>query len=271
MKKKNAGLCEQSHRPFLFCSMKSTHRIVVAVAPLRHDAADRSEQVNQMLYDEGLLLLDRQEKWSLVRSCADGYEGWIDNKQFAAIPEGFVASQRLVVHQRSTAIANSVAEMHIPHGCVLQLDAWGKTADGYFGDNGDTGPTKRTSIESLLECGRMYLNTPYLWGGRSIWGIDCSGLMQQIFRVHGVEIPRDSGPQSQLGEAIHLIGEARAGDLAFFDNEEGKIIHVGLMIGPDRILHASGHVRIDRIDHFGIYNQQQQRYTHKLRIIRRIL
>lgn len=129
-----------------------------------------------------------------------------------------------------------------------------------------SGPFGITSIRSLA---MQYLDVPYLWGGKSKWGIDCSGFCQQVFKHLGIKLPRDAYQQAETGEVVGFLLEAQTGDLAFFDNEEGKITHVGIMLGPNDIIHASGKVRIDKIDNQGIINSDTNQRTHKLRIIKR--
>ena len=123
----------------------------------------------------------------------------------------------------------------------------------------------------LRKTALMYLKAPYVWGGKSVFGLDCSGLTQQLFGLVGVQLPRDAHQQIGHGQPVHFVAQARAGDLAFFDNAEGRIVHVGLVLEEGRLLHAHGEVRIDSLDHNGIYNRDQQRYTHKLRLIKRLL
>jgi hypothetical protein len=242
----------------------------VPVVPVRREPADRSEQITQWLYDEPLELLEEREKWSLLRSLIDGYEGWADNKQLRAAPATYVG-QVAFVHTSFTQLAGKNGSCWLPHGTRLLLDEKGFTPAGLFADNGQVLPALPATADSLEAHGRLYLGTSYLWGGRSIWGIDCSGLMQQLYRLHGVALPRDAYQQASVGETVHLIGEAKAGDLAFFDNEEGRIIHVGMVLPEGKILHASGQVRIDQLDHFGIFNSDQQRYSHQLRLITRVI
>jgi cell wall-associated NlpC family hydrolase len=116
-----------------------------------------------------------------------------------------------------------------------------------------------------------FLNAPYMWGGRSPFGIDCSGFTQAVYKLKRIKLLRDASQQSTLGEPLSFLTEAEPGDLAFFDNEEGLISHVGIITDQQHIIHASGKVRIDRIDHEGIYNDEEKRYTHLLRIIKRII
>ena len=117
----------------------------------------------------------------------------------------------------------------------------------------------------------MYLNTPYLWGGKTPFGIDCSGFSQMVYKLNGYNLLRDAYQQATQGEILSFIEESEAGDLAFFDNEEGKITHVGIIMNDNYIIHAHGKVRIDRLDHFGIMNIDTMRHTHKLRIITKVI
>ena len=130
---------------------------------------------------------------------------------------------------------------------------------------------EKKNIELLVQNAMMYINTPYLWGGRHPFGIDCSGLVQICYKMIGINLPRDAYQQALKGHALSFIEESQAGDLAFFDNEDGRIIHVGILLEDNYIIHASGKVRIDRIDHQGIYNNDHRDYSHRLRIIKRII
>jgi cell wall-associated NlpC family hydrolase len=124
---------------------------------------------------------------------------------------------------------------------------------------------------NILQTAFLYLNAPYLWGGKTPFGIDCSGFTQMVYKLNGYNLFRDASQQALQGEALSFIEESEAGDLAFFDNEDGKIIHVGIMMDNNYIIHASGKVRIDRLDHLGIYNAEINKHTHKLRIIKKIV
>ena len=132
-------------------------------------------------------------------------------------------------------------------------------------------PNKIGTKNQIVEDALMYLNAPYLWGGRSPFGIDCSGFTQVVYKINNIIIPRDAYQQAELGQGYSFIEEAEAGDIAFFDNDEGKINHVGILIGRNKIIHASGKVRIDTLDHQGIFNKETNSYSHKLRIIKNIL
>ncbi len=134
-----------------------------------------------------------------------------------------------------------------------------------------TGGTNQSSIAQLPAFAMSFLNMPYLWGGRSPAGIDCSGFTNIVYKLAGIRLRRDAWQQSEQGILINFIDEARPGDLAFFQNEEGKIIHVGIILQQQKIIHASGRVRIDTIDHYGIYDEELKKYTHQLRLIRRMI
>ena len=149
----------------------------------------------------------------------------------------------------------------------------GWIANNQFASTENTTEPKIETITSdannILSLAKQYIDVPYIWGGKSKNGIDCSGFSQQVFKQFGIKLPRDAYQQAEVGEVVGFLLEAKTGDLAFFDNEEGKITHVGIMLGTDEIIHASGKVRIDKIDNQGIINAETGARTHKLRIVKR--
>jgi cell wall-associated NlpC family hydrolase len=239
------------------------NRISVAIAPLRFEPSDRSEMVSQGLFGEELEVLEKQEKWSMIRMKQDGYEGWLDNKQwesFSASDEWVQVNLPLIQGNRSTTDL-----LWLPAGAKAPI-AW-ITASNSVKWTG--------SFLDIEKCAMLFLNAPYLWGGRTVMGIDCSGFTQLVFRLNGISIPRDAYQQADIGTTVTFTEESQTGDLAFFDNAEGRIIHVGIILRDSdngcRIIHASGKVRIDALDHQGVFHSEQLAYTHKLRIIKRIL
>jgi len=225
--------------------------------------------VNQLLYGDTAVILDRQKKWSYIRLSHDDYEGWVDNKQIQEIGR----EQYQQLQEQTPKFCKDFMEMvdtgsgwlSIPLGA--RVDATNYLRHSFSGESQSGTMDKAKLIDTAL----MYLNTPYLWGGRSPFGIDCSGFTQMVYRLGGHQLLRDASQQATQGEALSFIEESEPGDLAFFDNAEGNIIHVGIMLEDNHIIHAHGKVRIDRIDHTGIFNSDTQQHSHSLRVIKRIV
>lgn len=247
----------------------------LAIVPLRLEPSDRSELTSQVLFGEHFKILEQTHKWSRIALAFDGYEGWIDNKQFRAITETdyqALTNTPIVLNgdliEYLTLPDNQL--MHIPLGASLSfLDYPGINTEGYAFEG-----LKATGVkgkQALVQTAYMYLNAPYLWGGKTPFGIDCSGMVQMVYKLNGYSLLRDASQQATQGEALSFIEESEPGDLAFFDNEEGRIIHVGIIMEDNHIIHAHGKVRIDRLDHLGIYNTDTGRHTHKLRVIKKIV
>jgi cell wall-associated NlpC family hydrolase len=244
--------------------------------PLRKEASDRSEMVSQLLFGEVAEVLEESGSWIKVKLDYDAYVGWVDRKQMKPITEnefqvfrnapGFVSTDLV-----SSLLLESGQTMQLVFGSNLPLFNQKKSgfADLMYVFEGNYIETGQGSGEKCLMYALQFLNAPYLWGGRSPFGIDCSGFTQIIMKLCGVALLRDANQQSGQGNMIHLFEESLAGDLAFFDNEESTIIHVGIILPDQQIIHASGKVRIDSLDHHGIYNHEQKKYTHKLRMIKR--
>ncbi|WP_299682941.1 C40 family peptidase [uncultured Dokdonia sp.] len=238
--------------------------------PMRLEPSDRSEMVNQLLYGEVFKVPEKRKSWSRIRLAHDNYVGWIDNKQYQEISEEEYAFAKA---QTPSLVSDPVQFISDTHGqlqtillgtSVHTLSILNSTYDGP-----STAGKKDKSL--LIETALQYLNTPYLWGGRTPFGIDCSGFTQMVYRLNGHRLLRDASEQATQGEALSFIEESEPGDLAFFDNDEGTIVHVGLIMEDNYIIHAHGEVRIDRLDHSGIYNVHQKKHTHKLRVIKKVV
>ena len=242
----------------------------LSIIPLRAEASDRSELVSQVLYGELFEIIETTKKWSKIQLQFDEYQGWIDNKQYQEISKVDYNEYSSNEPEYVTDLVEYVdcKKQHlysVTLGASLQcLPLLGHTFDG----NSITGIQTK---QHLLETAFQYINTPYLWGGKSPFGIDCSGFVQMVYRLNGYKLFRDASQQANQGEALSFIEESEPGDLAFFDNEEGDIIHVGIIMKDNYIIHAHGKVRIDRLDHSGIYNIDKQIHTHKLRVIKKII
>ena len=247
----------------------------LAIVPMRIQPMDKSEMINQMLFGEHFTVIDEDKGWSKIRLAHDDYEGWVCNKQWIEIDNESYNQLDNEIPVITTDILDIVTRKN--HQPIVIGSILPSYRSGYalinkemyrFDGNTTPGFTKK---EKLIENALVYLNSPYLWGGRSPFGIDCSGFTQMVYRLQGFKIPRDAYQQAKIGKNIDSLIASKMGDLAFFENNEGKIIHVGLILKDNNIIHASGKVRIDKIDKKGIYNNEINTHTHKLRFIKRIL
>jgi gamma-D-glutamyl-L-lysine dipeptidyl-peptidase len=247
----------------------------LANIPLRAENSDRSEIVSQVLFGEHFEVLEQINQWTKIKLHFDDYEGWIDTKQFYPISENEYA----ILSKEELTLSYDIVEYIVAKENLLLPITLGATLSflqhptinkEHFIFEGKKISGKKPK-SNLVTTALMYLNAPYLWGGKTIFGIDCSGFTQMVYKINGYKILRDASQQALMGESLSFIEESEAGDLAFFDNDEGRIIHVGIIMNDNYIIHASGQVRIDRLDHLGIYNPQTNRHTHKLRVIKKII
>ena len=246
----------------------------LSVIPIRKSASEKSEMISQLLFGEYCRILDEINDWVHIQTSFDGYEGWCSRNQLDKVDEkAFQESEstQMVIADKTAIIGQSNGiQKIISYGSSLHADIFAGKTDSYLVTGNHRNRLERSTHEQLIQDAKLFLSVPYLWGGRSVFGLDCSGFMQLIFKVNGLNIPRDSHLQSQVGKTIHFLEEAQPGDLLFFDNEEGRIIHVGLLIDRKNVIHASGYVRIDPVDHYGIFNTHLGKYSHKLRVIKRL-
>jgi len=249
---------------------------------MRAEPREKSEMCTQILFGEHYTIIEENNKWCQVRLAFDNHEGWIDRKMVSEIPE----DDFLRLNEKPPLVTTDVFNIVQPLGgyknflvvagsSLPDFDNEHKTfriGDSmYIMQGNNLAPSDRNIRELIIEKALNYFNSPYLWGGRSPFGIDCSGFSQILYKMAGVPIPRNASEQSLMGDTLGFLEESKPGDLAFFDNEEGNIIHVGVIWEKNKIIHSSGMVRIDNIDQFGIYNVDSRRYSHKLRIMRRII
>ncbi len=242
----------------------------LSIVPLRSEASDRSEMISQVLYGELFEIIEFTKKWSLIRLSYDTYEGWIDNKQFVSISE---TDYNTLNNQTKQYSSNLVDIVTTNSNELLPISLGSNTNVSDFLKHSFEGEilTGVLTKSSLIETAELYLNSPYLWGGKTPFGIDCSGFTQMVYKMNGYQLLRDASQQATQGEVLSFIEESEPGDLAFFDNEEGAITHVGIIMKNNRIIHAHGKVRIDHLDHSGIFNTEKNIHTHKLRVIKRIV
>lgn len=246
----------------------------VPVSPVRAEGLHKSEMTTQLLFGEAVEVLDKgTDPWIFVRSLYDGYEGWITKSHITEIPEAVAKQQWHLSSDWSNEIIFHDQPMFIPFGSELRglkngQAEWGKYSWSFKGNHIDPATTQKTE-KAIMRFAHQFVNTPYLWGGRSVFGIDCSGFSQMVYKCLGISLLRDAYQQATQGEGVGFLQEVKCGDLAFFDNAEGKIVHVGILMNDREIIHSSGKVRIDRIDSQGIVNSDTQERTHQLRLIKR--
>lgn len=231
----------------------------LSVIPIRKEASHTSEMVSQLLYNEMYEVLDEKPGWKLIRVISDQYEGWIQGIQHQAISEQkfhelqaqmpYIVDQPVLDYQGRRLSMGTVLFEPVPGTMTLP---------------------GRFVPAMMIEFAQKFIDVPYLWGGRSIFGIDCSGFVQLCARAAGKLLPRDASEQVKIGDFVYFLPEIQPGDLAFFGNEDGNIVHVGMMLDNERILHASGKIRIDYLDQTGIFNKERNEHTHRLQVIKRI-
>jgi gamma-D-glutamyl-L-lysine dipeptidyl-peptidase len=254
---------------------------ILSVVPIRAEASDKAEIISQLLFGELVDIIEipkRQKNWCKISCDWDSYEGYMDPRQLKLLTlEEYERYQKDFAHclDITSVITNSNHFLPITLGATLPC------FDGFncqlserhytFGGQAARSGSLEATPDIIIKLARRYLYAPYLWGGRSPFGIDCSGFTQMVFKMVGLRLLRDASQQIEQGRLIDFADQAQPADLAFFDNEKGRITHVGIVMEGGMIIHASGQVRIDKLDHYGIFNEERGIYTHKLRLIKRFL
>lgn len=263
---------------------------VQSATAVRADPSHRSEMVTQILFGELYRITGKEHSWIKIQLAFDDYEGWIDILQATVIGEEeflrlmnsttstTIDLMQLISHENARSMIPVVMGSSLPAYDESRIrigqDVFyyeGEVSEFQLHNAGTRHENTLKTRQQLIEDAMLYLNAPYLWGGRTPFGIDCSGFVQMVYKLQGMKLRRDASQQALQGEIISLHAESEGGDLAFFDNPEGNINHVGMIIDRTRIIHSSGQVHIDTLDHEGIYNARLQKYTHKLRLIKRIV
>jgi len=250
--------------------------VKVPAAPVRRKARHQGEMTNQLLFGDTVKVLKQKgDKWIKVRGLSDGYEGWISKLLLDEVSEkeakAGIISANVAAEPINTVLINQLP-MQIPLGASLPAleGSQGKINGLVYQFNGKS--INRSEIKpdssSIKQLVAPWINAPYMWGGKTVFGVDCSGFVQVNFKMLGIDLPRDAWQQAQEGKIVDKLKEAQAGDLAFFDDHD-EIVHVGILLSNDTIIHASGKVRIDRIDKKGIVNSDTGKRTHALRVIKR--
>lgn len=230
--------------------------------PIRLSPSHQSEQVSQLIYGESAEVVEKQNGWFNIITHFDRYEGWVEEKAVLIIDNPSGNFNLLAGFSRLIKTNNE--SIWLSTGSVLNPELLTSKDDFIVQVNPEL------NTEDIIAVSEQFLGTPYLWGGRTLMGIDCSGLVQVTFKAIGKKLPRDASQQVEFGNNVPFLEHSQPGDLAFFDNAEGEISHVGIIKDQGTLIHASGSVRMDKIDQQGIYNTELEQYTHKLRVVKRI-
>lgn len=258
-----------------------THGIcLLSVVPCRKEASNSSEMVTQLLFGETYQINEETEEWFKIITTYDSYECWLNKKQHHPLSEKahqqILKSKTFCNGDLVQIVKNKNLNTNIPITVGASLPLLNKNDisfdDLHFSFDGTIADTSiKNNAQKIIQTAYLFLNSPYLWGGKNPFGIDCSGFTQLVYKLNGYKLPRDASQQVEIGHPLSFVEESETGDLAFFDNEEGNIVHVGILLDNQSIIHASGQVRIDKFDHYGIFHSEIKKYSHNLRVIKRIL
>ncbi len=250
----------------------------LSVIPCRKEPSSTSEMVTQLLFGETYSIKEEGEDWIQIITTFDNYPCWISAKQHTRITDSDFKTLKTTTlsSELVQVISNLTTNALFPLTLGASLPNYhnGSLKIGnsdYLFEGQVSNVNVKKTVKDLKDTAYLFLNAPYLWGGRSPFGIDCSGFTQLVYKLNGYELPRDASQQVELGSALSFVEEAEAGDLAFFDNEEGNIVHVGMVLENQQIIHASGCVRIDKFDHYGIFHTDNKKYSHMLRVIKKVI
>ncbi len=247
----------------------------VPVSPIKKEPFHNAEMISQQLFGEQCTVLEMIPGWIKIRCKYDNYEGWSQSGHLVEIDEDqFANTNKKLASGWINEVSYNGEKMFVPFGSSLATfkkdDAvWNSNLINYKGKKYNP-PGGKINKKNIKWISGKYLNTSYLWGGKSVFGIDCSGFTQSVYKFLNIYLPRDSWQQAELGDTVDHLHGTNCGDLCFFENEEGRITHVGLLINNHEIIHSSGKVRIDKIDNVGIINSDTgQQRTHKIKLIKR--
>jgi gamma-D-glutamyl-L-lysine dipeptidyl-peptidase len=253
---------------------------VLSIVPVRAEPSDKSELSTQLLFGDAYVVIEESDnkKWLKIRQIFDEYEGWIDAIQHHEVTqnyfEAFVMSAHPVLTEdvawldngKKTVLATLGSQLPFLQANKCKIGSELFQYEGFLQQVSDN-----LDEETIKFVALRFLNVPYLWGGKTLFGIDCSGYTQQVYKILGYHLKRDAYQQAEHGELIRDLKETKIGDLAFFKNDSGKISHVGMMLEKDRLIHSHGFVRVDVIDEKGIFNANSKKYSHNLAFIKRII
>lgn len=243
----------------------------LSIVSVRSSADDTSEMVSQVLYGEHFKVLECRKFWSKIRIAFDGCEGWVCNHQIKFIEKDIFNT---LEKAKNPLYSGELVSFVETEESILLPIVLGSSSQNtsllshrFDGNNAPINSKKANLVQTAL----LFLNAPYLWGGKTPFGIDASGFTQMVYKINGYRLLRKVQEQSEQGSPLSFIEESEAGDLVFFDNKEGEIYHVGLIMANNYVIHVDGKVRIDRLDHTGIFNAEAGKYSYQLRVIKKLI
>ncbi|MEI6881379.1 MAG: C40 family peptidase [Bacteroidota bacterium] len=243
------------------------------MVPVRAEASSKSEMITQLLFGDIYQVLSQNDDWIFIETLSDKYTGWINHLQHFELKNTSLITEKAEVLDvfpfQSAFNKSSKQTQLIPFGSNIFKSNSSKNF-AIDEDEFETISQNQDKLD-LVSTAKLFLSSPYLWGGKTAMGIDCSGFTQVVFKSHNLQLQRDAWQQAQQGVVVDFLSLSLPGDLAFFDNDEGKITHVGILLNNAEIIHASGQVKIEKIDNYGIIHMDNNQYSHKLRLIRRII
>ncbi|MFX0557740.1 NlpC/P60 family protein [Maribacter sp. CXY002] len=242
----------------------------LSIVPVRDSPDESAAMISQLLFGEHFKILETRKYWSKIRAAYDSYEGWILNTQLVFITEETYDD---ILNAPNTYSFDLITFVEKENSLLLPILLGSTVCHSdllSFHFDGNIIEEAQEKI-NLINTALLYLNTPQLFGGRTPFGIDASGLTQMVYKINGYKLLRTAEEQASQGTALSFVEESEPGDLAFFDNASGIIDHVGIIMENNYVIHVNGMVRIDRIDHTGIFNNDVRNYTHKLRVIKKII
>lgn len=238
-----------------------------SLVPVRATDNERSEMTSQLLYGERVEILEVAERWLYVRNLSDLYTGWIDKKMIHVLPDNeglqFVNCSIATVNV-PVSVCTKISDNEkilLPAGsflCSYDNGTFRRVSELYKINPAEVSVDKKSTAEEVIFRAKQFLNAPYLWGGKSILGVDCSGLVQLTYSLCGIQLPRDASMQVEAGRTIDFLFEATAGDLAYFENSDGKVIHVGILLNSSQIIHASDVSKSKISTHKGLFHLKQE-------------
>lgn len=245
---------------------------------MRKEPAHRSEMVSQLLFGEYVTTGEEKDDFVAVTCAYDGYAGWVQRNQLTPVGKAGALQTDVFTSSFVTPVAKNEQLLYVPYGTPVYRQNGHSFTLGSHRMEYLLQPQQTWTISTLAFLRQTldavvqpYLNAPYLWGGKSVFGIDCSGFVQQVFKLFGIKLLRDAYLQAEQGNAVNGLAETKLGDLAFFCNEGGRVTHVGIVLEEGKIVHASGQVRVDVLTEEGIINSKNGKQTHVLHSLRRMV